>query len=709
MNKLLVIALIAGCGNDHALPMPDAGTPPGTTDTPFDQCDGDPASFVRQAFLALDGRRPLSQAEVDVYTDLYAAAGANGKRTVANAIMARPEFTDRWTDIAMDALHVQRVDIQTEAACWDGALRSTVDGTLAAAVRDTSATSPVTGGAWSMLDLARSAIALDDLSPVWRAQLFSLVSHPIPAANVSDVEAELARRDDYGQTFDSAYLHRDIVCLGCHNSEHSVTDNDDPALDRFWPAPGLPEKAVYGASTGEDVLAAHAAFRYTGFADGSGNAKPWGWTADCGTFATTVGPDPAMITAKLASVSGLSATAYDLEGSLKRGFTALRTAAPTGPIADPDTALAWLVTLQMTETIYKEVTGTGLTIANYYPRNQASSDLLTQLASTFATSNYSLKALLAAIVATPYFNRKPAEAGCGKSPYTYPNVFDPWVIADADPAKRLNGPGDAVTAVDSRTLITATNAALAWGPPPAATRFPDYGEPGCETETCASLPGDCNLHQCCATKVAVCDQGGLSPTIELPFERGVGMFLRNSERGFRGLDFQALLVWEDRYGMCTRPAWVASDYIDALVAAGAADPTATAQDVIAALKDRLVGEPTIVAGPEHDALAAIAGALEAPAAGLAIGKVREICGALVGSPQFLLQGIAGHGGSRPKLTPAASDYDAVCAQVATAIPGVTCSAGTLTLASAAVAAPRPTHLRIAPPVPRAGRVSRLRR
>jgi arsenate reductase len=76
-------------------------------------------------------------------------------------------------------------------------------------------------GAWSMADLARSAIALDDPTPLYRAQLFSMMAHPIIAANVPAVEAELARRADFGETFDSGFLHRDVVCLACHNSERS--------------------------------------------------------------------------------------------------------------------------------------------------------------------------------------------------------------------------------------------------------------------------------------------------------------------------------------------------------------------------------------------------------------------------------------------------------------------------------------------------------
>src|SRR5262249_1131949 len=148
-----------------------------------------------------------------------------------------------------------------------------------------------------------------------------------------------------------------------------------------------------------------------------------------------------------------------------------------GSIADPDTALAWLVTLKITEDVWHEATGTNLTIANYFPRNEASSDLLYALATKFTQSKFSLRALLVAIVERDYFDRKAPELACGAGPYTYPNVFDPWVISDPDPAKHLNGPGDAVQPVSPRTLVGATTAALEWPPPPDATTFPDYGEP----------------------------------------------------------------------------------------------------------------------------------------------------------------------------------------------------------------------------------------
>ncbi len=684
-----------GCGSDTN-PGTDAG-PDGPGDNTFDQCGGDPASFARQSFLSLIGRRPKSQAEVNVYADLYKAAadlGDDPKDTVARAIMTRPEFAERWTNVVMDALHVQRLDIQSEADCWDTPLRTTVTPALAMAIRDKTAALGGDGQSFTMLDLARSSLALDDLTPIYRAQLFSLVSHPIPAANVGPVDAELARREDFGSTFDAGYLHRDVVCLGCHNSEASVTDSDEPELDRHWPVPGVAEKAVFGQSMGVAAERSHAAFRVNDFVDNGAN-RPWGWSTRCGTFAapSSIGDDIAGVDGKLASAVGKRSTVYDVEAALSRGFAALRGVGVAGDaaITDPDTAMAWLVTLKITEDVWRQATGTSLTIANYFPRNEAASKELYRLATKFAQSGYSMKALLAAIVSGDYFNRQAPDAGCGPSPYTYPNVFDPWVSSDADEARRKNGPGDAVTAIDPRTLVTATAAALDWGPPPFASRFADYGEGCTNTTTCARLIQLCGQGQCCTASMA-CQMGAPIPYEEVGFQRGVGMFLRNSERGFRGLDFQARLSWEERYGACTRPAWVAMDFIDRLAGMGTADPAATAADVVSALKDRLIGEPAIGAGGEHDALAAIVGPLESPASSVTVPNLRRVCAALVGSPQFLLQGIAGRGGDLPKLTPPGQTYDAVCSGLTSTgigVPGrvLTCGAGTLTLAAARTATP----------------------
>ena len=713
-GSLLTVTLLAasllpgcsGCGNDNGTSV-DATDGPG--DNTFDQCGGDAQSFSRQSFLALVGRRPKGQAEVNVYADLYKAAadlGDDPKTVVARAIMNRPEFSERWVNVFMDALHVQRLDFQSEASCWDTPFRTTVTPALAMAIRDMAATTAGDGQTWTMLDLARSALALDDLTPVYRAQLFSLVSHPIPAANVGPISAELARREDFGSTFDSSYLHRDTVCLACHTSTSSVTDRDEPALDRHWPVPGAPEAPVFGSASMVDPLAAHAPFRVDNFVD-NGNTRPWGWSQDCGRFAPPASvPDDIVpdVSAKLASVSGRRSTVYDLEAALTRGFAKLRGMALPGDaaITDPDTALAWLVTLKITEDVWREATGTSLTIANYFPRNEAASVELYRLATKFAQSGFSLKAVLAAIVSGNYFDRQAPDAACGPGPYTYPNVFDPWVISDADEERRKNGPGDAVTAVDARTLVTATAGALDWSDPPRASRFADHGEDCVNSTTCARLTQLCQSGQCCESARA-CQAGGYIPYDELGFQRGVGIFLRNSERGFRGLDFQARLSWEDRYGACARPAWVQKDFVDNLAAAGAANPAATAYDVVAALKDRLVGEPAIADGPEHDALTAIVGPLDGPSSGVTAASLRRVCAALLESPQFLLQGIAGKGGEVPKLTPALASYDAVCANLASTgigVPGrvVTCAPG-VTLAAARTQNPPVVRSSVVSPTP----------
>lgn len=628
MRRALVALALVACGNDRAAPR----------DPVTSACAAEPPAFVRHAFLALAGRRPWSQDEVAVYVDLYAAAqqaGRDPRDVVARALLARPEARERWLDGLMEALRVQRADVQSEVACWGQAMRGEVDPALAAGVRDGAALDVADGGGFTMLDLARSALALDDVTPVYRAQLFSMLAHPIPAANVELLTADVARRADFGQTFDAAWLHRDPTCLGCHTSDASVTDRDDPALDRFWPVVGAPEDtALESPVTSMTASRAHAVFRTLGVL-GAGALRPWGWARDCGQFLATPIADPAGIDAKLGSITGTTATVFDVERALARGFAALRGRPPAGPIGDPDAALAWLVTTTIAENVFRQVTGASLTLAHGFPRNRASSALLESLASTLARSGYSLRALLSAIVGSDAFARQAPDAGCGASPYDAPDVFDPWAIGNADPALRGNGPGDAVAALDARTLESAAAGALGW--PPTGERFPG---------------GD-----------------------ELALQQGLGRFVRNAEPGFRGLDFQARLRWEAQVGSCARPAGVASDVIDELLAAA----DGTAGDLVAVLKDRLIGEPEIASDAERAALVQLVGPLDAPATSVAPAALRAVCGALLDSPPFLLQGIAGRGGALPRSTPRAARYAAVCAALATNVPEVHCGDRALTL------------------------------
>ena len=128
----------------------------------------------------------------------------------------------------------------------------------------------------------------------------------------------------------------------------------------------------------------------------------WGLSSSCGQFAApgTIGDDIADVDTKLGSVTGKRTTVYELDAALRRGFDRLRGTGPTlaaGAIANPDEALAWLVTLAMTEEVWREIVGSPLTIANGFPRNREASEVLTQLATELAVSGYSLKRLVTKI------------------------------------------------------------------------------------------------------------------------------------------------------------------------------------------------------------------------------------------------------------------------------------------------------------------------
>jgi len=712
MNKCLLTLLCfaAACGGSNQDPqnITDAGTPDAEVIPTFRDCEGSDQAFVRSAYLALIGSRPKSQAQVNVYTDLMTAIAVrnqgpapvegqdagpaptpvDAKRAVAEMISQDPAFLDRWSEQIMDLLLVPRIEDQSLQSCYGDRERSDDDGALAAFVRDNQPTTSGDGsGRFTMLDLVRSSLTLDDLSPVYRGHLFALISRPIPAANVPFVQAELARREDFGNVFDAAYLNRDMTCLGCHNSTNSITFREDPATSRHWDLPGHFEESIYGEADGIDPNRAHAPFRFDGFAADvlngeQGDDSPWGWDSSCGEFFRQNLPtDPADIDGRFASLTGQRITAYDLEQSLHNGFDSIANNGlnfdDSETIADPDAAFAYLVAANIVDGVWAEVMGSRLTIANHFPRNQESRDILHELTEKFVQSSFSLRGLLINIVTTPYFNRLPAEAGCGTGPYNMPPVFDPWTISDDNEERRANGPGDGVHALSARTLLRTAYAALQWRQP-FFENFPERPRSinACAQAfpSCSQLSDFCQSNgQCCFAEKYWCDfdpsNDEPSTSVQRSLLRGIGVFLKNGDRGFRGLDFQARLVFEDRFGDC-RKVDPAPDFIDTLLADAAAEPTTTLGDLVAALKDRLVGIPRVAheAGAsgisEKQALESFFGAtLETPFAQLQDldGKVRGFCGTLLSSPQFLLNGMSAPDGRyEPTLTPDGLHYSDVC-------------------------------------------------
>ena len=350
--------------------------------------------------------------------------------------------------------------------------------------------------------------------------------------------------------------------------------------------------------------------------------RPWGWSGEaCGElYPHELGADPAGIDTAFGSITG-AATVYDLDARLRRGIDVLAQDGlvmdAEGHIADPDAALAYLVGASFVEAVWREVIGTPLTIANHFPRNQAARDLLKSLTDRFVASHFSLRGLLVDIAATPWFNPAPPAAGCTDKPYTLANVFDPWTTAEEDPALRPNSAADGVQPLSLRTLLLATYAAL--GQEPSVPLF----YPGGPYAPAQMTPEQLR---------------------DLAFLKGIGAFLNNGETGFRGLDFQARLLWEERFGACPNPT-ATPDYIDGLVERAVADDGATLRDVVLALKDRIIAEPTIDAESPDEAagLEALFGApLATPAREVTEleARARRFCGVLLGSPQFLLGGLA---------------------------------------------------------------------
>ena len=634
-------------------------------------CQSSDQAWIRRAIVAISGRRSRGQAEINAYEDvLKGIRGANGgnpdkpppvgkdlepaRRLVARAMMEEDAFRERWSDFVMDALHTVRIETKSQESCYGPPSSSAVDdGSLAAWVRDNdaSAQSPPIAE-FGMGELLSSALQLDDLSVVYRGHLFAMMSLPLEGANVDFIAMERIRRQDFGAVFDAAYIHRDVVCLSCHNSEFSVTHDDDPAKNRAWPVPGLFELSLYGSSNGKhpdddpalkgpDDLRAHSMLRV---ADVVGNGTaPYGWWGQCGTFSVPQAPDPLNIDTYFGSIKstptdptkGLRASVWDLEASLHRGVDLLAAHGLTrlvgDELADPDEAFAYLVAENIVEKAWAEIMGSQLTIANYFARTAVQRDILQGLTEHFVASHFSLKTLIFDILAHPAFNLKAPDEGCGAADYELPNIFDPWTTSDGDPLKRGNSPADGVFAISARPLMRSLHAAMEW---PARPEF----------------PGD---------------------DAETSFQSAVGIFLKDADPGYRGLDFQGRLTWEATYGGCLNLS--GNDLINKIVAQSQVVAGATVGDGVLALKDRLMGEPTIEPTVEKPALEALLGV---PLASTNVGnldsRLRIVCGVLVSTPQLMLGGIPPKDTRDvPRLTPKDLTYQGTCQVLAGYLAGAT--------------------------------------
>ncbi len=678
--------------DDGGPPVEDAAPPPHAPQHVWAECQAGDQAWVRRAITALTGRKPWGQAEVKALADTITAIRkadlaetgqfgelggvlpptgedlARARKVVAEIIMRDENFRLRWSDFFMDALRVVRIETKSLADCYGSPNATTFDGgMLAAWVRDndpSASGSPMPG--FTMNELLNSALELDDVSPIYRAHLFAMMSRPYDAANVGPLEMERARRQNFGAVFERSYLHRDRVCLVCHNSEYAVTADDDPAKNRHWQVPGLFEQALYGSSAalhppdeaatkGSDELRALSMLRYDGVADSNGTA-PYGWNGDaCGRFRTPTQDDPLGVDTYFGSIRstqnepnrGRRASVWDLEQALHRGVDLLADGGlerlPGDVLADPDEAFAYLVAQNIVDQVWSEVMGTRLTIATHFPRTQMQRDILRELTEHFIASHFSLKTLLVDILAHPLFNLKAPEEGCGLEPYELPRVLNPWSNAEKDVSRQLNSPGDGVFALSSRPLRRGFHWAMEW------PEYPQY-------------PG--------------------GP--EQVFQTATGFFLKDGEPGFRGLDFQGRLTWEANFGACKSGG--PNDFVAKVVTQAQSIPGTTLSDVIIAMKDRLVGEPWIEPTKEKPLIVDLLGSsLDDKLLAFLDVRARAYCGVLVSSPQFMLGGmVAKDTDQLPKLQLPERSYDAICGGVVTVagqlgVPyTLTCGSGAIT-------------------------------
>lgn len=304
-------------------------------------------------------------------------------------------------------------------------------------------------------------------------------------------------------------------------------------------------------------------------------------------------------------------------------------------------------------------------------------DLLHELTESFVAHQFSLKNLLLDIIKTPYFNRMEPAAGCGSSPYNIPPVFDPWSTSAENPEEKNNSVGDALAPLSARTLLSASYAALQWRRP-FFESFPErpssIGNCAQALPSCTKLANACQSNgQCCYAEEYWCqfDASDNEPSTrtQRSFLRGVGVFLKHGNRGFRSLDFQARLVFEDRFAAC-RKVDPEDDFVDTLQELAAQTPGTTLGDVVAAMKDRLIGQARV----QHEAQASglsekqslksyFGESLDSEYSDLTDGdeKLRGYCGVLLSTPQFLLSGLAAPDGRYEAiLTPKAYQYETVC-------------------------------------------------
>ena len=675
-------------GDDGGEPMPPEA----------ELCDAGDEAWVKRAIPFVQGRKPESIREVRMLVSAIEqldAQGLDGRRMVAEGLAHGEEYIDRWLNYYYERLHVQRRGDQRNTECYADFTGAGNSPALAEAVRTSEADDPPEFVDFTMADLTFSAVLLDDITPVYSADLFARMGAPITGGNVTREEIEITNRAYYGKLFEAAYLGRTTECLQCHTTGWSTTDAPSEAFDRHWPVyeGNYFELAVYGDFSMEDPLDeadVHALFRHAGFVDYSwcndddptcnpANAagiQAFGLDFNCGLFRTDAYEDPFVTLDDVPYMSGAfpegsGANLFDLEPRFRAGLDALADSGVSsddiGYLDDPNVGMAFLFAMNQANEMWTEAMGYSLTVANRFPRNAAQRDTLAALTETYYNSGYSTRTLIAEVATHPYFNQAPPDTCGASTPYHLPAIFDPFTKSATDPQERGNGVGDMLHRYSAWVLMQSAMRSMWWERPQQFGGTSTYAFLAPYTANnplqAATVNTTANPHfptgqfpgyygACGAGFFGACDD---APN-NVEFMRDEGIFINPSEGGFNGVDFNGLLHWEEELasgldpqlgGYCTGPLGQdcsGQDFPQVLVAAAAAEPGTLMWDLAVALKDRLIAEPEIANDAEIAIIEDIMDAsldetVQSVGQADAVAGVRRYAGVLLNTPQFMLDGV----------------------------------------------------------------------
>lgn len=369
---------------------------------------------------------------------------------------------------------------------------------------------------------------------------------------------------------------------------------------------------------------------------------------------------------QMPSMASTDAEAWDYVWWIRQNY-------PTSPAMQMENrnhAFLYLVSANIVNNVVDEVLGEDLRMQHGFARNPEQNQMQVELTMAFA-EHYSLQDLLSTIVLSDAFNRKPPEDP-GTDPYVLPML--PLPEAEVSPlvsplplGANANSEGDYVHKVSPAGLLHQVHEALGWPAPP--------------------IKGDPSTYPTQATMT------------------GMGRYTSRTtgEREQFGID--TFLVYESEVATCQKPdlvrardvnlaagssaapgdaigpdAWV--DWIDLLVddaVSGGGQPTWS--ELALAVKDRLLADPSFVKD-EEDLIRDLWGGVNLDTSPLADATfsvpeqdmLREYCGMLLATPDFVLRGV--------RLAPPIGDkydQDPVC------LPGEVCGEAAIAKDYAALA------------------------